>query len=361
MFKFLTLLLLFPALVFSQATINISGKVTDKTTGLPLQGASVFAQNTTFGEATRNDGTFDIKLPNGGYDLVVTFTGYENFVTRINGANNGNNLIVELKPREKQLEEVSIVFSNEVKDGWQKYGSFFTDNFIGKTEFGNQTEIKNPEVLKFFFSKKRNRLKVTADQPLILENKALGYNIKYAIDSFTYEYNTNANTFVGYPLFTEMQGTPDQKAIWKQNRMKAYNGSILHFMRSLYNRSLGDEGFEVQFIVSTNGVDRSVQLKDQYGALNYSKSDSDQLVDFMPNQPVMAIIYNRAKPEKGYLIFDPNAKKDYQVSTLTIADGASIDIEANGYYFEQADMIINGYWGYQKVGNMLPYDFVPIK
>ena len=254
-FLFSFILIASPA--FSQSThYLVTGKIIDKTSRMSLSGASVFAQNTTFGVATDADGNFNLKLPNGGYELVVTFTGYQTESIRIGTAGSDNkNLQIEMTPKERSLEEVSVVATNEVKDGWQKYGSFFTENFIGKTKFSKQCIIKNPEVLKFFFSKKRNRLKVMANEPLIVANEALGYKISFAIDSFTYEYANNVTQFVGYPLFEEMHSTPEQQTIWQDNRMKAYEGSLLHFMRSLFSKNLEDEGFEVQFLVKNNEKD----------------------------------------------------------------------------------------------------------
>jgi hypothetical protein len=139
--------------------------------------------------------------------------------------------------------------------------------------------------------------------------------------------------------------------------MKAYNGSQLHFMRSLYNRTLADDGFEVQFLVKNNGEETGLHVKDPYLALNYLKDDSTNTVQFRPNQPDMIVIYTRAKPEAAFFNFDPKARKDFQVSTLSVAKGQSIVIEENGYFFEQTDITSNGYWGFQKIGNMLPYDY----
>ncbi len=45
----------FATIIFAQ-TYTVTGKVIDKTTRAPLYGASVFAQNTTFGIATDNEG-----------------------------------------------------------------------------------------------------------------------------------------------------------------------------------------------------------------------------------------------------------------------------------------------------------------
>jgi len=359
---FLFSFILFTIPAISQSTqYVIAGKVIDKNSRQPLPGASVFTQNTTFGIVTDADGNFNLKLPNGGYELVVTFTGYQTESMRISTSGDDNkNLQIEMSPKEKSLQEVSVVASNEVKDGWQKYGSFFTENFIGKTQFSKLCIIKNPGVLKFFFSKKRNRLKVMANEPLIVTNDALGYKISFAIDSFSYEYANSIAQFAGYPLFEEMQGTPEQHATWQDNRMKAYEGSLLHFMRSLFSKNLEDEGFEVQFVVKNNEKETPIPLKNIYAALNYSKDDSTNTVEFKPNQPEMAVIYNNAEPEEAYVESDPKMKKDFQVSTLTIAPGESIVIEENGYFFDQKDITTNDYWGFKKVGDMLPYDYVPV-
>ena len=359
-FLFLFILLITPS--FSQSThYVISGKVIDKNSRLPLSGASVFAQNTTFGIATDAEGNFNLKLPNGGYEIVITFTGYQTESVRISSAGSEDkNLQIEMVPKEKSLEEVSVVVSNEVKDGWQKYGSLFSENFVGKTKFSKQCTIKNPEVLKFFFSKKRNRLKVLTNEPLIVSNDALGYKISFAIDSFIYESANNVTQFAGYPLFEEMHGTTEQQALWHDSRIEAYEGSLLHFMRSLFSKNLEDEGFEIQFLVKNNERETPILLKNIYGALNYSKDDSTKTVEFKPNQPEIAVIYKNAEPEEVYAKSDPNVKRDFQLSTLTIASGESIIIEENGYFFDQKDITTNDYWGFKKVGDMLPYDYNPI-
>jgi hypothetical protein len=36
-------------------------------------------------------------------------------------------------------------------------------------------------------------------------------------------------------------------------------------------------------------------------------------------------------------------------------------IEENGYFFDQKDITTNDYWGFKKVGDMLPYDYVPVQ
>ena len=230
----------------------ITGRVMDATSKLPLQGASVFAQNTTIGTATDAQGNFTLRLQNGGYDLIITFTGYQTASKRITTADAlDKNIVIEVKQKEKAMEDVVITSSNEVKDGLEKYGDFFLDNFIGKTANSKQCTITNKTALKFYFSKKKNRLKVLSSAPLEIENLALGYKIKYTLDSFTHEYGTQLSTYSGYPLFEEMHPADEaQKTLWYTNRLKAYYGSILHFMRSVHDKTLKEEGFEIQFVAN---------------------------------------------------------------------------------------------------------------
>lgn len=344
------------------AGFKVNGKVLDAATGQALQASSVFAQNTTMGTATNTEGNFTLYLPNGGYDLVFTFTGYETVTKRIStGDTTNKDLVISLKQKEKIMEEISIKSSNEVKDGLEKYGDFFMENFIGKTNNSSQCSIKNKEVLKFYFSKKRNRLKVLADEPVIIENLALGYTIKYTLDSFINDYGSLVSSYTGYPLFEAMP-TADltQGAAWQKSRQIAYNGSILHFMRSVYNKSLQQQGFEVQFIVKKNDTETAIPVKNLYGGLNYEKDDSTQVVDITPNQPDVAVLYKNELPDKEYVAqLEDKVAKKFQLSIITIPVNEAIGIEQNGYYFDQNSIIINGYWSWEKVGDMLPYDYKP--
>ncbi len=360
-FIFILSLLLGPVMRKAQTSFyKVKGKVIDKNTRLPLQGASVFAQNTTIGQATDSAGNFSIYLPDGGYSLATTFTGYETETIRINHATSLNdNLVIELSPDEKSLEAVTIVINPEVKNGWEKYGSFFTDNFIGQTKFAKQCVIKNPEVLHFYFSKENDKLKVLAKEPLIVDNFALGYTLKFAIDSFTNYYNTHTNLFIGYPLFEKMQGASSQQKIWDENRASAYKGSMLQFMRSLYSQTLADDGFQLQFIVKNNGQEYPIPLEDLYGALNYQIDDSANVVAFRPNQQEVALIYTDARPEKIYLDMDSTVNKNFQLSNLIFPKDETFYIEQNGFFYDQEDLITNGYLGFKKTGDMLPYDYEP--
>jgi hypothetical protein len=345
--------------VFSQTGYTISGKIIDEATKQPLQGASVFAENTTIGTATNDDGIFNLRLPNGGYSIAITFTGYQTETKRVTAADGGNNeMVVEIKKKEKSLEEFVVKSTSEVADGLAKYGDFFLENFIGKTANSRQCYIKNKEALKFFYYRRAKRLKIITTAPLEIVNEALGYTIKYELDSFVHEYNTQVSIYTGNPLFKEMESSdPAQIEKWNAARKTAYNGSILHFMRSMYQKKLKEEGFEIQFIVKNNDRENAIPLKDFYGAMNYDLDDSSNTVDILPRQKDVAVIYKNETPSDLYLNENPGVSPKFELSELYFLPGESLTIEQNGFYFEQNDVTITGYWAWEKIGDILPYDF----
>ena len=182
----LTLLIFSFGAAFSQSNFTVSGKVIDSASRDPLAFASVFCQNTTQGTATNKEGSFSLNLKEGGYDLVITYTGYKSQLIRISPEMKTTALEIVMIKEEKSIEEVVIRSSNEVKDGWKKYGKFFIENFIGSTPFASHCVLTNPEVLKFYYFRKSEKLKVMADSPLVISNNALGYDLRYYLDSFLF-------------------------------------------------------------------------------------------------------------------------------------------------------------------------------
>lgn len=331
------------------------GKVLDAVSKQALSGASVFCQNTTLGTVTNGEGAFSLRLPKGGYDLIVSYTGYETQSVHINSSNAGG-LSVELKAADKSLSEVVISGSTEVADGLAKYGQFFTSNFIGTTLNADQCSIKNPEVLQFFYSKKRNRLKVKAKEDLVIVNNALGYTIKYQLDSFSHDYGTDVTTYSGYPFFQEMEGTNQQKELWNNAREIAYNGSRLHFMRAWYDSTLEEEGFTLEQVDTTKRALTTKPVKDPYDSLHYTAAENNDVEIDWPGK--LRVLYRNERPSKKFLTqYKLPASLPYQITIMEIND--AFVIEQNGYFYEQADIVNTGYWSWEKMADLLPYDYNP--
>jgi hypothetical protein len=338
--------------VFGQFTIT--GKVVDSTTKEPLFGASVFAQNTTSGTTTNREGEFSLSLKSGGYELIVSFTGYQSREIRI--SNNDNNpLQIEMTKEEKSMEAVVIKSSNEVKDGWDKYGKFFLENFIGSTPNALQCTLQNPDAVHFYYYKKSEKLKVLATEPLVISNQALGYNLRYQLDSFMYYYKTDVSSYRGYCFFSEMDSSFSQQKIWSANRKKAYEGSKLEFMRSYYDSTLKEDGYEIALLDSVHD-ERFEAVRNPYDTTYYGVYDSTHEVEvYYPRK--ISVTYKK-KPETEYLKkFKLPQNVGSQISYIDLLD--AIEIKENGYFYDQKDWVSQGYWSWKNLADLLPYDYIP--
>jgi hypothetical protein len=352
--QFLLLLALF-ATIGSFAQYQISGQVVDAETAAPLEGASVFAQNTTLGTITAKDGTFNLSLPKGGYELIVTYTGYKKTQQNVLGGADAS-ITIKLQKEDASLGEVVITSTNEVADGWEKYGAFFTQHFIGATPFADSCAIQNPEALKFYFYKRSNKLKVLATEPLQIQNKALGYQLNYSLDSFVYYYKTDINSYRGQCLYRAMQGTPKEETQWAQNRRTAYNGSRLHFLRAYYDSTLKEEGFTVDLLSSTNAK-KFDRLTNPYDTSYYLVDDSTADVELW--FPVKAsITYTKKTPDNRYLK-QAGLPMDVGVQISYVDLLEAILIKPNGFFIDQRNWINQGYWSWKNLADALPYDYEP--
>jgi len=339
-------------IVFGQFTIT--GKVVDSTTKEPLFGASVFAQNTTSGTTTNREGEFSLSLKSGGYELIISFTGYQSREIRI--SNNDNNpLQIDMTKEEKAMEEVVIRSSNEVKDGWDKYGKFFLENFIGSTPNALQCTLQNPEAVHFYYYKKSEKLKVLATEPIVISNLALGYNLRYQLDSFMYYYKTQVSSYRGYCFFSEMDSSFAQQRIWSANRKKAYDGSKLQFMRSYYDSTLNEDGYEIALLDSMYDKRFDI-ISNPYDTSYYGMYDSTHEVEvYYPRK--ISVTYKK-KPEPEYLKkFKLPLNVGSQISYIDLLD--AVEIKENGYFYDQKDWVSQGYWSWKNLADLLPYDYIP--
>lgn len=344
-------------LLSAQKTFLVGGKILDSATQQPLSGASVFAQNTTQGTTSNAEGVFIMRLPNGGYDLIISYTGYETRSIRISNTQApGDSIIVALPQASKTLEEVAVVATNEVEDGWNRFGKFFFDNFIGTTPNASQCTIQNPQALRFFYTKnkKRHRLKVMAKEDLVILNDALGYIVRYQLDSFSYDYNSNISQYTGYPFFIEKDTAEEVKEQWVKNRARTYLGSRLHFMTSLYDSIVNEEGFSVEKMDANLKSTKGDELTNLYDSTLY-RVDSNSTEIIWDGR--YRVSYKNVLPDKKFLEeFRLPSNTRMQVTLLDVSGG--FFIEENGYFYEQYDVVNTGYWAWKKIAESLPYDYV---
>lgn len=345
--------LLTSVLSFAQGVI--SGTVKDAETGLPLEGASVFAQNTTKGTLSDKEGAFKLYLDKGGYEIVVSFTGYASKTINLE-VTGDRTFNLQLEKGENALSEIIIKNSNEVPDGWEKYGTFFVSHFIGASPNADSCVLLNPQALKFLYFKRNDRLKVLATEPLQIQNKALGYNLRYELDSFVHFFKTDLNSYRGKCLFLPMDGDAEQQAAWAKARKEAYFGSRLHFLRAYYDSTLAKEGFTVDLYSAASST-KFGRLRNPYDTAYYFFNDTTANAElFFPDKA--SITYTKKAPEKRYL--EQNSlplNVPVQISYVDLSN--AILIKSNGYFTEQKSWVNQGYWSWRNLADQLPYDYDP--
>jgi hypothetical protein len=355
------LLVCLPAIVFSQ--LNLSGKVVDAFTHKPLAAVSVYLSNTSIGNTTNENGKFTIhNIPIGKYDLVVSCIGYETFSTVIS-SDQLQDLFVELKPKARQLEDVVVL--SYAKDGWEKYGNFFLQNFIGTSSNAVDCKILNKDAVKFNYSKSKNILTAYATEPLTIENNALGYTIHYDLQQFSYDYNSMLLLYSGFPYFTEMKAkTKHRQKVWERRREEAYEGSVMHFMRALYRNKLIENKFEISKVIvqkeknSTYGKNYIYTQPLSGDSIAYALDSVTVALEF-PYK--LKIIYKGRKAPSEYLNSSlAQHSGSYGSSYIQLMNAVNIQIVSNGSYYNPLSLIAFGYWAWsEKICNMLPFDFEP--
>ncbi len=408
-----------PLLTFCQQMI--SGKVVSEK-GEPLQGASVFITNTTIGDNTDAKGAFVLnKVPGGNVEIVVSFIGYEVTSVVIPAAARNKRYIIRL--RLQSIDLSTIMLGNYDKRGWKKWGNTFITAFIGTSSYAKHCDITNKDVIQFIYNKKTNQLHAYAGEPLLIENKSLGYNIAVTMINFTYDISTKNVDYQVYSLFTEIQGTEDQELEWKQNRAGAYLLSLTHFLRALYAQNLKNEGFQVRVIEKNVNPEKQrvqalfkesfLKIKDSSGdeemkdnAINklIEKSiDKDSLMYYhrvlaqddrtgnlhlelltfkdiashtdsatvlLRFNDYLQVTYIKTKEPPEYTAYknklypgsysaDNASQRIYPSTELTLMYDIPLEINENGY-FNNIDLYMQGFWGWwERIATRLPNGYEP--
>jgi hypothetical protein len=397
--------------------VRIKGKVVQAPGGQPLANASIYIAHSSVGVASGEQGEFVITLPGKGrFQLVISHIGFETQVETITGSSPEKYYLVTLKEKEKELP--AVVVDAYDKNGWKNWGHLFLTSFVGTTEYSSKCELLNKDAVKFRYSKTNNELVVSAGEPLVFENKALGYLIEVDLVKYRYSLQRKYLFYEIYPFFKALPETSagDMKR-WKKHRLDAYYGSQMHFFRSLFNDSYAGEGFELR-----QSVKRDIPELDRIERFYQSYADSTgripvaQIEKTLPADTVtyyhkiwllrdsaivlqpgliagkdimqlrdsttgllsfplqLYVTYAKKKEPIEYLYYTGAATRGrpmltsrsagptepgYPASTLELTKGIPVEIYRNGSVYN-SNLLVNGFFSWwDKIATLLPLDYIP--
>jgi len=345
----------------------IKGNITESENGEPMPFASVFLSSTTYGTVSDTEGNFNLEVTQPGtYDLIIKFAGYKTFVRSVKLFNTPVlEIDVVLAPDVRMLGEVTV--TAEKDELWRRNLEDFKKGFLGTSEFAQECKILNEEEIDFYFDKENNIYETYAREPLIIENKALGYKIKYILEDYKVYMSENYVRFYGFPVFEELNERRKPKKKWLENRKLAQNGSIDHFFSALYNNTLKAEWYEVHPAKDVDGnryLDKNEM--DLYQLVEAGSTPNSKKLVF---EDILYVTYlNEALPASYLLTRESRFIKrssdveDYggkeQVSQMFMFEEKTfIEFEKNGYVINPLDYLVSGFWGFERVGDMMPIDY----
>ena len=213
---------------------------------------------------------------------------------------------------------------------------------------------------------------------------------------------------MGYSRYENLKGRKRKQKRWKKNRLKAYYGSAVHFLKSAIDNKIYEEGYVVNRFKRLPNPERPLEkdikkarelIRLSRNTFNFSKKidtpktvidsallvvrkarlpkfkdylykskisqtdiisikDSIPYLDFIDN---LIIVHTKEKEEKGFILrnaFSKSRKALFQTSNL-VPINRPIAIDKKGVLYNPLDVYYEGYWSYEKFADTLPLDYEP--
>ena len=400
--KLLTSVLLLITITL-QAQITISGHVFDVNQS-PLEGASVYLNNTSIGVTTDTNGAFKLDIKKGNHTLVVSYIGYETEQYVLNTSQLKQPLKFNLKTKNNVLDEVVIKKRKRISNAKRKaLLRKFRKSFLGESKFVSTCKILNEDVIEFDIDPKEKVTEVSASEPLKIVHPSFGYIIYYDLKYF--KLTPLSVSYFGYTKYDKISGLEDREEEWKHNRWEAYHGSKMHFIRGVTRETSEYEGFTVDLIDRIPNPERpsydeiiaAEKFLKRHGGLQrnpYNSSNSRDLkireaeqtleraklpkyIDDVVEADVsgikytvvdkqnkihiktdhyLRVTYDKEEPDDKY--DTTNNSEEYQVSVILLYT-KSAEILRSGIFKKPNHVFVEGYWAFEKVGDLLPLNYNP--
>jgi len=346
--------------------VTLSGTVTDVETGVPLTGAHVFIASSMIGTTTDRDGRYVLdQVPLGAHRLYVSILGFEDdFMDILLRSEESQILDFSLTPAVIDIGE--IVVEAERDRRWARRLRRFTREFIGETPNAELTTILNPEVLDFEVSSGTFTARATA--PLLIENKALGYQIQYFLSDF--QSTPGRVRYDGEGLYEELPADNLEQAMaWEENRKAAFMGSFRHFMLALIAGRSESQGFRTFSRPSAGRVqgdafaESSVISNQRFpiepeSLISSGEAPNEYVFDFTGH---LEIVFMGEKEDPAYLDWSlrPERSNPRFQTSWTFLDHGPAMVDYKGDTMDPYAVVFMGYWAFERVADDPPREYRP--
>ncbi len=357
------LLLLLPVASFAQ--LKITGRVIDKRYKTPILNARIVLTGDTTKYKTNEEGVYIIpNVKPGEYTLLITSNEYESY------ANTWlvyDNSIVIPDIELLSIDELDLT-NDKYNANRERDLNIFKMMFLGESANAKQCKILNPDVVFVKYNNMLKNLTAFSDEYINIENRALGYLIKYQLRTFHYLKNGSVY-FDGAQKFEDLPGSESEKRKWKKERLAVYQGSLMHFLRAIIGNHLDEDGFKVSRLIRRLDTDYyKLTARTSYkGIYNGDSLPIDSFINHTNKRGVFAlkfsdqlyITYNKKKqyPNINTVGMPPNLPKF--ATTIVSFNEAYALFGIDGVITNPQSISFEGEWGDTGVANLLPPDYQP--
>lgn len=344
------LLLLFPG--HSLSAQILKGIIYDEITKEPVTNVNVYLEGTSYFTITDAKGLFILPVKRViQTNLIISHITYETVTIR-----NPFTLIpdtIQLKERQNLINEVTIA-GKKGRFSRKYMLKAFKEQFLGSGPAGQSCIIENENDILFYYDRKKQTLHAFSENPIIIKNPYLGYEIRYELKMFRASYSNKTlfdmdiqnMIFMGLSSFKDL--LPDDPYI-NRRRRDAFTGSATHFFRSLYHHNTNEQGFKIysnftyvprdSIFISPDSLPQAskkiITLKKYEGYESSSYIHNGEVKQLYGD---ITIIHHNN--ESRMLFFSPDFSCDFY--------GNKDNVE---------NMVVSGYMSKKRVGDLLPLDY----
>ncbi len=346
------------------AQTALTGTVSDAKTNEPLPFVTVYVAGTTQGTLTDSTGRFRLaNLPVGAVPLVVSMVGYRAWQQTITVSASATAiapapLTIRLIALTNVLDE-AVVKARRDKT-WERQLTRFSGAFFGDSPNRAQCTVQNPWVIDF--TESGGTLSATAQQPLLIENRAAGYQIRYDLREFAI--SSTQFRLSGSAYFLPLKPQRDSDANrWNRTRQQTYDRSLRAFLRAFVANELMANGF--------TAYPASMDVLFKYSVWNKAKPYLKS-TDLITNTETylkpgsMPGTYRLQLPPlldvtdtRRYVTLASQGAFNQNPSSWLRPLKPVVEVGADGWLTDPAALETIGYWAEERVAEMLPREYAP--